>query len=517
MAKLSEIFDDFENGTLDTTLWNDSLNTTETGGYAAITAAGTYNNRLGSNTTRDFTQDTIQWEWTYPSASPAGAEQFFEIYTGAGGQTIQMGRFQGSLGWDYNGASEFVTFSATNHRFCRIRTTATQIFFEASADGNTWSNPFTTGVATLAGWALTSVILKFVNAFFSGAGGGEMRIMQVGTNATVPISGSDTETGAESEILGISNGGETGAGAETNSIVASSSDTETEVGAESQTIGVTSTDTSVGLESESIAQPTSDSEVTGAGADTQSIASSLTDTETEAVSETHSLVVTLSSSDTSSALDSEAVGDDPESNDGGSGGESESIFILHAPATERSLVMGPGTIWLGAYGAVEPANGSVGVDPDTGVWTDLGGLLGGVELSVEQEFLEVELKQLPDKPMKRLKRRRLSIKTQLAETTLANLAYALNDTTAVTGQVFEPSARSEASVLTYNALIVDGWAPNFNPGGRHKRRRLIIRKCLSVDQVQLAFKKDGQSVYTVTWTCHYVDSVTPPFRVIDQA
>jgi hypothetical protein len=179
--------------------------------------------------------------------------------------------------------------------------------------------------------------------------------------------------------------------------------------------------------------------------------------------------------------------------------------------------MGPGTVWIAPYGAVEPANGSVGVDPDSGVWTDLGGILGGVELSIEQEFIEIELKQLPDRPMKRLKRRRLSIKTQLAETTLANLAYALNDTTAVTGQVFEPSARSEASVLSYNALIVDGWAPNFKPGGRHKRRRLIIRKCLSVDQVQFAFKKDGQTVYTVTWTCHYVDSVTPPFRVIDEA
>lgn len=185
---------------------------------------------------------------------------------------------------------------------------------------------------------------------------------------------------------------------------------------------------------------------------------------------------------------------------------------------EGDLVLGPATLYIASYGATEPANGSVGSAPDPLVWTDLGGILGGVELSIDQEWIEVELKQLPDKPMKRLKRRRLSIKTQLAEPTLANLAYALNDTAAVTGQVFEPTVRSEASVLSYNALIIDGWAPGFNDTThKHKRRRLIIRKCLSVDNVQMGYNKEGQTVYTVTWTCHYVNSTTPIFRIVDQA
>lgn len=518
MAKVSEIYDDFEDGTLNTTLWNDSLNATEASGYATITAAGTYNNRLGSNTTRDFNQDTFQWEWTFPSASVTGAEQFFEIYTGNAGETIQMGVFQGSLGYDYNGNAEYVTWNGTNHRFCRIRTTATQIFFETSSDGNTWNNPFTTGVRTLAAWSLNNVILKFVNAFFSGAGGGDMRIMKAGVQSTTPISSSDTSSSVENQSIALSDG-DTSLGTDSQTIAATLSDSDISAGADSQTLAVTvsSFDTSVGTETEAVGVPTSSSDTSGAGAETQSVAASLSDAETGSGTEDQSLVVTLSSSDTATGTDTESAADDPVDGDGGTSGESEFVYKLNAPATERSLVMGPGTIWIAPYGAVEPANGSVGSDPDSGVWTDLGGLLGGVELSVDQEWIEVELKQLPDKPMRRLKRRRMSIKTQLAETTLANLAYALNDTTAVTGQVFEPSVRSEASVLSYNALIVDGWAPNFKPGGRHKRRRLIIRKCLSVDQVQLAYKKDGQSVYTVTWTCHYVDSVTPPFRVIDEA
>jgi hypothetical protein len=189
---------------------------------------------------------------------------------------------------------------------------------------------------------------------------------------------------------------------------------------------------------------------------------------------------------------------------------------------EGELVLGPGTIYLGAYGAVEPSNGSVASVPNPAVWTDIGALLGGVELTVEHEWIEVELKQLPDRPMKRVKKRRLSVKTQMAEATLLNLAYALNDTAAVSAgtgwQQYVPSDRSEASTLTYNALIVDGWAPGFNNSSRrHKRRRLIMRKCLSIDNVQIQYSKDNQTVVNVTWTCHYVDSVTPPFRVIDEA
>lgn len=197
MAKLSTLYDAFDSSPLDTAKWNDSSNATVGAGtgYAAITASGSYTNRLGTSTPYDFTSDTFQWEWTFPSASPAGAEQYVQVFSGAAGQTIQMGRFQGSLGWDYNGASsQFVTFDATNHRYARIRTNATQVIFEASANGTTWTNPFTTNTVTQT-WTPSSVIVQFLNAFFSGAGGGEMRIMQVGT-PPVSVGGSKIYTTA---------------------------------------------------------------------------------------------------------------------------------------------------------------------------------------------------------------------------------------------------------------------------------------------------------------------------------
>lgn len=189
---------------------------------------------------------------------------------------------------------------------------------------------------------------------------------------------------------------------------------------------------------------------------------------------------------------------------------------------DNSLVQGPGTIYLGAVGALEPSMGNVASAPDSAVWTALGGLLGGVELVVSQEWVTIDLKQLPDQPMRRLKKRQLSVKTQMAEATLLNLGYALNDTGAVASGAgwnqYVPSSRSEATALTYNALLIDGWAPGFRLSDRHqKHRRIVLRKVLSIDNVEFGYTKDGQTVYTVTWSCHYVDGSTAPFRIIDEA
>ena len=337
---------------------------------------------------------------------------------------------------------------------------------------------------------------------------------------------SDTDTGSSNETQSSTAAfalTEDWTGLDDQAVTVLLGDSDSASGSETQSTiqGAVDGDSSGGSEGESVNASLTVSGDTGTGTESESFNGTLSPSgETGTGSESQTIGIMVSSSDSVTATESDEwmIGTTtaPSSNDGGGAGDSEHVQKYHAPVQEGSLVLGPATLYIAPYGAVEPSNGSVGSSPDPGVWTDLGGTLGGVELSVEQEWVEVELKQLPDKPMKRLKRRRLSIKTQLAETTLANLAYVLNDSVPASG-VFQPSNRSEASVLSYSALIVDGWNPGIHPGGRHKRRRLVARKCLSVDNIQMSYSKDGQTVYTVTWTCHYVDSSTPPFRVIDEA
>lgn len=336
------------------------------------------------------------------------------------------------------------------------------------------------------------------------------------------LSDADTGSGTETATIGVSDA-ETPVGGESESIAAAGSDSEAGAASETATIGVSDADTVTGLDSEGITQGATDPNEGSSGNESQSIAATLSDSETGTGGETWSLLVSVSDSDTVTGTESEDFGGGttPSSTEGGVGGESESIQIFWNPIQERSLVMGPATLYLASFGATEPALSAVSSAPDSGVWTDLGATLGGVDLTVEQAWTTVDLKQLPGETLRRLKTRRMSIKVALAEPTLANLGYALNDTTsgsAGTGWTsFIPQSRSEADQLPYSALIVDGWAPGFQLSRQHKRRRLIVRKCLSIDNVELSYSKDGQSTYTVTWSCHYVDSTTPPFRIVDGA
>jgi hypothetical protein len=46
---------------------------------------------------------------------------------------------------------------------------------------------------------------------------------------------------------------------------------------------------------------------------------------------------------------------------------------------------------------------------------------------------------------------------------------------------------------------------------------VILRKVLSSDNVEFAYKKEDQTVFSVTWSVHYVDNETAPFKIVDAA
>lgn len=378
---------------------------------------------------------------------------------------------------------------------------------------------------------------------------------------TVFVNQGDTGSGTETQsIAATRSGSDTGTGTETHTIAATRSGTDTGTGTEgTPRVGITGVDTGTAAEAGSLSatRPGSDTGTategtpsirttgtgdTGTATDSQSVSGRPPGADTGSGSETGSVTASLTSGDTATWVDVESiyeVDETPDGSDGISGDETWSI-VVHVSdvdfvvATEaegadippipvtpgdfgNTLVMGPGAIYIGALGALEPAVGSVGSAPDPLVWTDLGGTLGGVELAVDQEFKTVIFEQLPDTPFNRLQKRYLSIKTPLAEATLANLGLALNDSAGVTGTEYTPSVYDSATPLVYRSLIVDGWAPGVTAFGRHKRRRIIVRKCLSVDNISLSYTKDGQTIYNVTWSCHHVDGSTAPFRVIDEA
>ena len=190
-----------------------------------------------------------------------------------------------------------------------------------------------------------------------------------------------------------------------------------------------------------------------------------------------------------------------------------------------NLVQGPATVYIGDFGATEPANAAVNTTPQATAWTDVGGTTDGCEISINQEYKELEVDQVVDIPGRRLVKRDMSVKTNLAEPTLQNLLYALNDVnggslgasgTGFSGY-YEPAFTDSATQPTYRAVILHGWAPGSGANNQSKRRMVILRKVLSSDNVEFAYKKEDQTVFSVTWSVHYVSNSIAPFKIVDEA
>ncbi|MFC8447673.1 hypothetical protein [Kitasatospora sp. NPDC057223] len=180
--------------------------------------------------------------------------------------------------------------------------------------------------------------------------------------------------------------------------------------------------------------------------------------------------------------------------------------------TTTNLIMGPATLYQGLFGATEPAETAINSTPQASAWTDMGGTVDGVTLSVDQTYTALEVDQIVDRAGSRLTKRELTIETSLAEATLENLSVVLNGGTAATGtgyKSFEPLFASSATQPAYSALLFDGWGANI------LRRRVALRKTLSTDAVAMAYTKDKQTVYKTKFSGHYVSAAVAPFHVTE--
>jgi hypothetical protein len=186
--------------------------------------------------------------------------------------------------------------------------------------------------------------------------------------------------------------------------------------------------------------------------------------------------------------------------------------------TVTNLILGPGTVYTGAFGAAEPTDANVNLAPASSSWSDIGGTLNGITLSVDQQYTELTVDQLVDSIGRRLTKREFMISTQMAEPTLDNLSLALNGSTRTSGSTsssgtystLEPLFASSATQPTYVAMLIDGYAP------ASLRRRAIFRRMLSTAKVDTSMDKAKQTVFTVSWNGHYVSSAISPIHIVDQ-
>src|ERR1700735_1422572 len=186
-----------------------------------------------------------------------------------------------------------------------------------------------------------------------------------------------------------------------------------------------------------------------------------------------------------------------------------------------NIVMGPATLYFGAFGATEPADSAVASPPSGAVWTDFGGPSDGTALGLEVErtYTDLMVDQLIDSVGARLTKRLLQVSATLEEATMQNMLAAQNQLGTIGSgsgfATFDPITAQSSTQPTYTSLIIDGWAPTLNTGAA-ARRGIIVRKCLSATKLAMSFEKAKPSLFTTVWTGYYVSSTVTPYHVVDQ-
>lgn len=186
------------------------------------------------------------------------------------------------------------------------------------------------------------------------------------------------------------------------------------------------------------------------------------------------------------------------------------------------VLQGAGRMYTGLFsatGANEPALSAINVAPQASAWTYTGFTSDGLTITINQTFSEMRVDQLADRVGTKLTERELAIQANLAEATLANLVLGLNGGTVTTASgygYYEPVYDGTELQPTYIAVLFDGYAPA-SAAGVSKRRRVILRKAISTENVESAYKKDELTLVPVTFTSHYVSDTVAPFRIIDES
>jgi hypothetical protein len=175
--------------------------------------------------------------------------------------------------------------------------------------------------------------------------------------------------------------------------------------------------------------------------------------------------------------------------------------------TVTNLLQGPAEMFVGAFGALEPT--APGDELDPAIWRDLGGTNDGVAVAIETTWAELSVDQVLDIPHQTPTKRVATLKTNLAEPTLANWAVAQNAPEPVDGR-FEPATDGSEFVTLYRSVLLRGAADSTGAP-----RLVIVRRAIQIDATESSYKKDGQTLLPVNFASHWVSRSVAPYAIIE--
>lgn len=191
--------------------------------------------------------------------------------------------------------------------------------------------------------------------------------------------------------------------------------------------------------------------------------------------------------------------------------------------TASNLVLGPARLYVGAFGATEPADSSVtpnGVTtpPSSSTWVDVGGTDGGINFEVDSTYQDLNVDQIIMAVGTRLTELKITVAAKLSEMTLGNINTALAMIGTTGGgsgySTLDINVGTSATQPNYAALIIDGWAPYLSTGPA--LRRIIVRKVVAATKVGIMGDRKTQQAIDCTWNAFFVSNSVSPAHIVDQ-
>jgi hypothetical protein len=147
------------------------------------------------------------------------------------------------------------------------------------------------------------------------------------------------------------------------------------------------------------------------------------------------------------------------------------------PVSKANIIIGAGWLKIGSYGA------------DESLMVNLGATQDGVEIAMDRDFVDIKADQYPAVIAKFETNRKVTIKTSLLESTLANLAYAWG---------YNPSTDIVSGQLNLTIPNNNEWQIMFlGRGANGLTRRATFWRGVSLSAGSVKYSKDGAVVIPV--------------------
>lgn len=154
--------------------------------------------------------------------------------------------------------------------------------------------------------------------------------------------------------------------------------------------------------------------------------------------------------------------------------------------------------------------------PSWSGWTEIGATDGGVQMSIAKDYTNHTVDQVADWVASTINERHVTAQTNVVESgDLAKLALVNNGGTLTASynpswDKYEPTTDLVATQETYISVALEG----VTLAG--KKRIIVARRVLNVDSIAFEFKKDGKTMYGLSFAGHYVSDTVAPFVVYSQ-